>query len=80
MEVLNWLSQLDIFFLSDPFHLHICIVFLKALNFLMPATKFIFTIGNRSFNRSFLVLRCIVFCRVWSRFITTVVYASNFSQ
>lgn len=45
MEVLNWLSQLDIFFLSDPFHLHICIVFLKALNFLMPATKFIFTIG-----------------------------------
>ena len=45
MEVLNWLNQLDIFFLSDPIHLQIWIVFLKALNFVMPAIKFIFTIG-----------------------------------
>lgn len=42
--------------------------------------KFTSIIDNRSFNRSFLVLRCIVFCRLWSRFITTLVYASNFSE
>lgn len=45
MEVLNSLNQLDIFFLSDPFHLQICIVFGKALHFVLLATKFIFTIG-----------------------------------